>query len=103
MAHLTLWYRSWSRSARLGSDLPWTIERSYASRDISSMGVPIDGSPVALGSRIFVALPAGSEPSGSVSLEDQARAAAIDAAIRTAAALREEGYCSQGGSDDDPY
>jgi hypothetical protein len=101
MATLTLW----SRSARPGSDLPWTIERTYASHYIASMGVPIDGSTVTLEGRLWIALPAGSEPSDSdqVSPEEQARAAAIDAAIRTAAALQEEGYCSQGGSDDDAY
>jgi hypothetical protein len=101
MATLTLW----SRSARPGSDLPWTIERSYASHYIASMGVPIDGSPVALEGRLWIALPVGSEPSDSdqVSPEEQARAAAIDAAIRTSAALYDEGLRSQGGSDDDAY
>ena len=59
MAHLTLW----SRSARPGSDLPWTIERTYASHYIASMGVPIDGSTVTLEGRLWIALPAGSEPS----------------------------------------
>ena len=59
MAHLTLW----SRSARPGSDLPWTIERTYASHYIASMGVPIDGSTVTLEGRLWIALPVGSEPS----------------------------------------
>jgi len=99
MATLTLW----SRSARPGSDLPWTIERTYASHYIASMGVPIDGSTVTLEGRLWIALPVGSEPSESVSLEEQARAAAIDAAIRTAAALYDEGLRRQGGSDDDAY
>ena len=101
MAHLTLW----SRSARPGSDLPWTIERTYASHYIASMGVPIDVSTVTLEGRLWIALPVGSEPSDSdqVSPEEQARAVAIDAAIRTAAALYDEGLRRQGGSDDDPY
>ena len=101
MATLTLW----SRSARPGSDLPWTIERSYASHYIASMGVPIDGSTVTLEGRLWIALPAGSEPSDSdqVPPDEQARAAAIDAAIRTAAALYDEGLRRQGGSDDDAY
>jgi hypothetical protein len=59
MATLTLW----SRSAHPGSDLPWTIERTYASHYIASMGVPIDGSTVTLEGRLWIALPVGSEPS----------------------------------------
>ena len=58
MANLTLW----SRSARPGSDLPWTIERSYASHYIASMGVPVDGSIVTLDGRLWIALPPPSIP-----------------------------------------